>query len=127
MEIQPKVVRRPVTMQRMSLGRGFSKSELKEVGLSSSTARRLGIVTDDRRKTKHQVNVDSLQEMLKTTGKSIPELVKEADPTRIRFTSGPHYGRAQRGLTSSGKRMRGLLRSRGSRGTRGYKFKKLKR
>ncbi len=127
MEIRPKVVRRPVTMQRKSLGRGFSKSELKEVGLSSSTARRLGIVTDDRRKSKHQVNVDSLQEMLKTTGKSIPELVKEAAPTRIRFTSGPHYGRAQRGLTSSGKRMRGLFRSRGSRGTRGYKFKKLKR
>jgi len=127
MEIRPKVVRRPVTRQRVRAGRGFSKSELKEVGLSSSTARRLGIVTDDRRKTKHQVNTDSLQEMLKTTGKSIPELLKEADPARIRFTSGPHYGRAQRGLTSSGKRMRGLLRSRGSRGTHGYKFKKLKR
>ncbi|MGQ9638947.1 MAG: ribosomal protein L13e [Candidatus Bathyarchaeia archaeon] len=49
----------------MNRGRGFSKLEIHEVGLSVSSARRLGIIVDILRKTKHQGNVDRLKELLK--------------------------------------------------------------
>ena len=83
-------------------GRGFSKGELKEAGLSPSEAMRLGIPVDKRRRTVHEENVRRLKEYL-----------EEAEKTGIRFkkpkqTAKPKRGRVFRGLTSAGKKMRGL-------------------
>ncbi|MGQ9542870.1 MAG: ribosomal protein L13e [Candidatus Bathyarchaeia archaeon] len=63
--ILPKVKRRSGLGHRINRGRGFSKLEIHEVGLSVSSARRLGIIVDTLRKTKHQGNVDRLKELLK--------------------------------------------------------------
>jgi|GEM_PF-3258723 ribosomal protein L13E len=49
----------------MNWGRGFSIPEISEVGLSTSKARKLGIMVDHRRKTKHYENVERLKELLK--------------------------------------------------------------
>ncbi len=51
-------------------GRGFSKLELMEVGLSIRDARRLGIPVDPRRRSKHDWNIKILQEYLKSLQKS---------------------------------------------------------
>jgi len=109
----PRVKRRIGPKEMMSPGKGFSEAELKEVGLSSPVAGRLGIPNDDRRRTKHQENINRLQEWITSTGKTASELARSAVPVSRGFKSGPHAGRAFRGLTSSGRRTRGLLRSRG--------------
>ena len=87
---------------RVREGRGFSKGELREVGLSPSEAMRLGIPVDKRRRTVHEENVERLRAYL-----------EEAEKSRIRFkkprqTAKPKRGRVFRGLTSAGKKMRGL-------------------
>ena len=83
-------------------GRGFSRGELKEVGLSPSEAMRLGIPVDKRRRTVHEENVERLRAYL-----------EEAKKTGVKFkkpkqTAKPKKGRVFRGLTSAGKKMRGL-------------------
>jgi ribosomal protein L13E len=45
--------------------RGFSLSELKEAGLSFSSARRLGILVDRRRRSKVDDNVKALKDYSK--------------------------------------------------------------
>ena len=45
-------------------GKGFSREELREVGLSFGEALRLGIPIDTRRSTKHDQNVESLNAYL---------------------------------------------------------------
>jgi len=56
------VVRRK-TKQRKA--RGFSRAELKEVGLGFKDALRLALPIDSRRRTKHEENVRTLKENLK--------------------------------------------------------------
>ncbi len=51
--------------RRVRLGRGFSRDELREVGLSLKEARRYGIPVDPRRRTKHEENVEALRQHLK--------------------------------------------------------------
>jgi len=46
-------------------GRGFSKSELGEVGLDFHQARRLRLPIDQRRKTKREENVKTLKQLLR--------------------------------------------------------------
>ena len=50
-------------------GKGFSRGELKEVGLSLKQALKLGIQIDPRRSTKHGENVKTLKTHL---GKEVP-------------------------------------------------------
>jgi large subunit ribosomal protein L13e len=45
-------------------GRGFSREELKKVGINYKTALRLGISVDLRRKTLHEENISILQQVL---------------------------------------------------------------
>jgi len=45
-------------------GRGFSLGELREVGLTSEEARRLGLHVDKRRRTVHPWNVEALRNYL---------------------------------------------------------------
>jgi len=108
----PKVKRRIGPKETMSPGKGFSEAELKEVGISTRVARRLGMATDDRRRTKHKENIDRLKEWIASTGKTASELARSSVAISREFRSGTHAGRVYRGLTSSGRRTRGLLRSR---------------
>jgi hypothetical protein len=104
-------------------GRGFSESELREAGLSIHAAIRLGIRSDPLRRTKHQKNIDQLRLFLNSMDKDALKTRKVSN-TRHRQTVKPHKGRTHRGLTSSGKRTRGLLRTRGLKSTKNYKYKK---
>ncbi|MBS7623448.1 ribosomal protein L13e [Candidatus Bathyarchaeota archaeon] len=107
----PAIVKRRIGPREVvRVGRGYSRAEIKEVGLSTNVARSLGLLVDDRRKTKHQENIDRLREWVESTGKTASELAKKALPVHRGSRSGPHTGRVFRGLTSSGKRARGLLK-----------------
>jgi len=83
-------------------GKGFSREELKEAELTPGEARRLGIPVDTRRKTNYEDNVETLKEYLKEAKKAG---IKVSKPKQ---TGKPVRGRAYRGLTSSGKKMRYL-------------------
>ncbi len=48
----------------------------------------------------------------------------KSDPELKWVASGKHKGRPYRGLTSAGRKMRGLAKSRGLKGTHNYKWKK---
>ncbi len=89
---------------RVREGKGFSGEELKAVELTPRRARSLGIPYDCRRKTSHEENVEALK-----------EYVGSAETAGLRFrkprqASKPHVGRAFRGRTSAGKKMRNLSR-----------------
>jgi len=49
----------------MRIGRGFSKGELKEVGLDVKKARKLGLYIDERRRSIHKENIEMLKEFIK--------------------------------------------------------------
>ena len=57
MSIQTIVERR----RKKRAGRGFSREELREVGLSFTDALKLAIPIDTRRSTKHEANVKNLR------------------------------------------------------------------
>jgi len=87
---------------RVRKGKGFSLDELRKVGLNVGEARHLGVPVDLKRSTCYPENVETLQtwaKKAKEEGFRVP---------RPKQSSKAHRGRAQRGLTSSGKKMRGL-------------------
>lgn len=43
------------------LGKGFSPDELKEAGLTTQEARRIGMPVDWKRKTSHEENIEALK------------------------------------------------------------------
>jgi len=49
-------------------GRGFSRGELREVGIDFQTALRLRIPIDKRRKTRREENVKTLKQHLRKQG-----------------------------------------------------------
>jgi len=58
---------RPVAQKkdgRTKEGKGFSKGELREVGIDSKQALRLAIAIDLRRRTKHEENIRTLKQHL---------------------------------------------------------------
>ncbi|MEM2760684.1 MAG: ribosomal protein L13e [Nitrososphaerales archaeon] len=59
------VKRRLKGVMRIREGKGFSLSELREVGLDGFKARQKGIVFDKFRNTKHEENVQKLKSILK--------------------------------------------------------------
>jgi len=65
MEIEALVVRKGGKTRR---GKGFSREELKKVGLDFRSALRLGIRIDKRRKTVHDENVRLLEDYLHEFG-----------------------------------------------------------
>lgn len=85
-------------------GKGFSGEELEAVELTPGKARRLGIPYDPRRKTSREENVEALKEYLESAEAAGLGFVKP------RQTVKPHVGRAFRGRTGAGKKMRNLSR-----------------
>jgi large subunit ribosomal protein L13e len=83
-------------------GKGFSKTEIKDSGINIGEARHLGIPVDQRRNTSYSENIIALKEW-------IAEARNESYRVpNIKQTSKGQRGRAFRGLTSSGKKMRAL-------------------
>ena len=60
---KPKVFRKA---GKQRFGKGFSREELKRVGLSLKEALRLGIPVDSRRKTAHEENVKAVNTFLES-------------------------------------------------------------
>lgn len=89
---------------RVREGKGFSKEELDAVKLSMTRARSLGIPVDSRRKSSYDDNIEILKEFL---GKAKDLDIKVAKP---KFKSKAISGRAFRGKTGAGKKMRNLSR-----------------
>ncbi|HDM89239.1 MAG TPA: DUF4332 domain-containing protein [Candidatus Bathyarchaeota archaeon] len=56
--------------RRIRVGKGFSRDELKAVGLSVKQALKMGIPVDVRRSTMHEENVETLSSFLAETIKS---------------------------------------------------------
>jgi len=85
-------------------GRGFSVDELKAADLNPGEARHLGIPVDTRRSSSYEENVEALRrwaEEAYAEGFRVPKVKQGGKGQR---------GRANRGLTSSGKKMRGLTK-----------------
>jgi len=55
--------------RRIRVGKGFSRDELKAVGLSVKQALKMGIPVDVRRSTMHEENVETLKSFLAETMK----------------------------------------------------------
>jgi len=87
---------------KVRTGRGFSLDELKEAGLTVGEARHLGVPVDLNRSTNYAENLERLKawvEEAEKEGFRIP---------RPKQSSKGQRRRAHRGLSSSGKRMRGM-------------------
>jgi len=54
----------------LRVGKGFSKAELSQVGLSLREAKKLGIPIDKRRKTAYVENINQLLEFVKAKKKN---------------------------------------------------------
>ncbi len=90
---------------KVRTGRGFSVDEVKEAGVNVGEARRLGVPVDQRRSTTYPENVESLKAWIveaRREGLRVP---------RPKQSSKGQTGRAFRGLTSSGKKMRALRKT----------------
>ncbi|MBS7638829.1 ribosomal protein L13e [Candidatus Bathyarchaeota archaeon] len=103
--VTPIVKRGPLVKE----GRGFSLGELMKLSLNVGEARRLGIPVDERRSTCYEENVERLKIWLAEAEKTGFRAPKPRQSSKMK------RGRVYRGLTSSGKEMRGLRKKRGLR------------
>ncbi len=87
---------------KVRTGKGFSIAEVKEAGVNVGEARHLGVPVDQRRSTSYPENVETLKEWITKAQK---EGFRVPKPKQ---TSKGQRGRAFRGLTSFGKKMRAL-------------------
>ena len=85
-------------------GKGFSLGELAEAEITAGKARQMGIPVDTKRKSSHEENVETLKEFLEDA-KDLDIKVKKP-----KMESKPIRGRAFRGKTSAGQKMRNLSR-----------------
>jgi large subunit ribosomal protein L13e len=90
---------------RVKTGKGFSIDEVKEAGVNVGEARHLGVPVDQRRSTNYPENVEALKGWIAEARKEGFRVPKP------KMTSKGQRGRAFRGLTSSGKKMRALGKS----------------
>jgi ribosomal protein L13E len=80
--IKPKILK-PDGKQRS--GRGFSRDELKKVGLNLTEAAKLGLPADLRRKTVHDENVEDIKayvEKAKAEAKPKPKPKPKTEPKK---------------------------------------------
>ena len=66
----PRLISEGRIQKRLRVGRGFSKLEIKEAGITIDVAKRLGIPIDPRRRSKHDWNVKALKEYIAKISKS---------------------------------------------------------
>ncbi|MDT7891226.1 MAG: ribosomal protein L13e [Thermoproteota archaeon] len=100
--------------------RGFSRDELKAVNLTPKQALKLGIPVDIRRKTSYEENISILKSI---DLKRLEQLAKKYLKKKKKKVKGKHRKRVFRGLTSAGKKMRGLRKDKLI-NTHKYKWKK---
>lgn len=93
---------------KMRDARGFSIGEVKAAGLTPTEVRRVGFYVDERRLSNRQDNVKVLKQLVKQVSTLEGIHPKPKHARRSEMTSGPHLGRAFRGLTPAGRRSRGL-------------------
>lgn len=108
-------------------GRGFSEGEVRELGLTVTEARLLGVPVDDRRKSVHRENVEKLRQYLLELKRALEQgadLPKPALPERIVVKA--DITRVFKGKTAAGRRGRGLLALK-LRYTHHYKWKRKQR
>jgi ribosomal protein L13E len=60
--IKPKVFKEP---DKQRLGKGFSKEELTKAGTSLREAAKMKIPVDPRRRTAHEINIQTAKEFVK--------------------------------------------------------------
>jgi len=99
---------------RVREGKGFSKAELVAVELTLGRAKSLGLPVDQKRSSSHDENVEALKEFL--------EGAKDLDikVSRPKMKTGKaHVGRAYRGRTSAGQKVKGLRKGKGLRKSKG--------
>jgi len=84
------------------VGRGFSLGELAKAELNVGEARHMGVPVDLARRTAHEENVERLREWVAEARKEEFRVKKAHQSIK------GQRGRANRGLTSSGKKMRGM-------------------
>ena len=89
---------------RVREGKGFSLGELQAVELTAGKAKTMGLPVDAKRKSSHDENIETLKEFI--------EEAKDLDlkVEKPKFENKPIRGRAYRGKTSAGQRMRALSR-----------------
>ncbi len=92
---------------RVREGKGFSKAELAEVGLTLGNAKQYGIPADPKRGSNHDENVEALKEFMKEA-KDLD--IKVSKPKK---KAKPHVGRAYRARTSAGQKVKGLRKNSG--------------
>ena len=63
---KPRLIKMRGTEVGLRKGKGFSKLELAEVGLTIAKAKKLGIPVDPRRRSKHEWNIKILREYLES-------------------------------------------------------------
>jgi len=89
-------------------GKGFSKAELIAVELTLGRAKSLGLPVDQKRGSSHDENVEALKEFIK----GAKDLDIKVSKPKMK-TGKTHVGRAYRGRTSAGQKVKGLRKARG--------------
>ena len=69
---------------RPKRGRGFSREETAQAGLTIEEARRMGLIVDTRRKTVHPENIDALKQYMKDLEKLVESLAEETKPVKAK-------------------------------------------
>lgn len=105
-------------------GKGFSLGELSKAEISLEIAKKAGLSIDSRRRSTHEENIKFLKEWLGKADKNklMKLRIKHKGPNSA--STGKNKRRVYRGLSSAGKKTRGLRKSRGLKNTVLYKWKK---
>lgn len=68
-------------------GRGFSREETSQAGLTIQDARKMGLIVDIRRKSVYPENIEALKQYMKDLEEIIAALAAEADVPAIKADS----------------------------------------
>ncbi len=116
----PRLIRHKGLLPRIRQGRGFSIGEIEAIGLTAREARLLGIYVDERRKSIHEENIETLKAYLTMVIEK--GMISEPKIPKVEKVK-PKKRRVFRGLTPSGRKARGLVSIR-LKETHKYKWKR---